>query len=163
MGGGGINQKLAFKIEKIGEKQFSKTKAVDRHYKICIDPQHLNGKKLTDMHNELHDMFERALKDVKQNLQGNDLGRVVIHHPSLNHEIVVPLRPLDELDADAILENVENVLSSNENLPMDEDFDVSIGSIELPKGGGKNTYISDLHSNNSIMKKKSIGYIKKCR
>ncbi|XP_053381794.1 uncharacterized protein LOC128549269 [Mercenaria mercenaria] len=157
---GGATEPIGFTISKVSEKQFKKSRAIDRHYKVQIDQNALQGKKVNELHNELHDLFDRALAEVKQNMQGNDLGRVVIHHPSLNHEIVVPLQQLDQLDANTVMETVENVLSSNENVPMDSDFNISVGTIEVPKGAGKRKHVTDIQStNNSLMKKHSIGYI----
>ena len=105
---GGAGEQIGFTLSKVDEKQFIKSRAIDRHYKVRIDQNALQGKKVNQLHNELHDLFDRALTEVKQNMQGNDLGRVVIHHPSLNHEIVVPLQQLDGLDANTIMETVEN-------------------------------------------------------
>ncbi|XP_053382446.1 uncharacterized protein LOC128549547 isoform X2 [Mercenaria mercenaria] len=157
---GGAGEPIGFTISKVGEKQFLKSRAIDRHYKVKIDLTALRGKKVNELHNELHDLFDRALEEVTQNMQENDLGRVVINHPSLNHEIVIPLQQLNQLNANTVMETVETVLSSNENLSMDGDFDISIGTIEVPKGAGKRKNITDIESsNNSLIKKQSIGYI----
>ena len=80
-------------------------------------------------------MFDDVLDQARGDLAGNDLGRVVIQHDTLNNPIVVPLRPWDDLNANTVMETIEKVLNSHENLSIDDSFDITVGSIELPKGG----------------------------
>lgn len=90
-------------------------------------------------------------------MQGNDLDRVVISHPSLNHEIVVQLQNLDELNPNTVIETVENLLSSNEDLAMDDDFDISIGTIEIPTVKKHYTgYVNN--TNDTSCSQRSISY-----
>jgi hypothetical protein len=65
-------------------------------------------------------MFEDVLEEPQGNFAGNDLGRVVIHHQGLHDPIIVPLQPLDELKANKIMEIIEIVLNSNQNLSIDD-------------------------------------------
>lgn len=62
-----------------------------------------------------------------------DLGRVVLSHPNLNNPIVVPLQ---NLNADTVMSEITKVLNSNGTLSLDEHLLVTVGSIDLPKGGG---------------------------
>ena len=150
---------INFSLHKVGEKQFKRSLAIDRHYKVNVHENPVENAKLKDIHDELHDLFDRALDEIKSNMEGSDLGRVIVRHPDLQNPIVVPLQPLEELDASKIMETVENVLTSNEELTMSAGFDIDIGTIELPKGGSRRRIIS-LHGNhNSLMRKSSIGYI----
>ncbi|XP_061190440.1 uncharacterized protein LOC133198353 [Saccostrea echinata] len=70
--------------------------------------------------------------------------------------IVVPLRPLENLTAPAIMDTIQNVLNSHQKLKVDSSFYMDIGIIALPKGGGK-VYINQLTGeNNSLKRKQSI-------
>ncbi len=101
-------------------------------------------------------MFDDVLDQARGDLAGNDLGRVVIHHEGLHDPIIVPLQPWDDLNSDTVLGAVEKVLNSNQDLSVDNSFEISIGSIDLPKGG-KRRRITRLHGkNNSLQLKKSI-------
>ena len=49
----------------------------------------------------------------------------------------MPLRKLDDLSSQDVLEYVENVLSSHQDLDMTNSFHVDVGTMELPKGGDR--------------------------
>ena len=101
-------------------------------------------------------MFEDVLDEAKKNYADNDLGRVVIHHPSLNDAIVVPLQPLHQLNKDAVLQTIENVLQSHEDLSISDGFDINIGIINVPKGSGRLRITSLTGTNNFIHRKQSL-------
>ena len=73
-------------------------------------------------------MFEQVLEEARGNLAGNDLGRVVIQHDKLHDPIIIPLQPLDQLNADVVMGTIEKVLNSNQNLTVDESMDILIGT-----------------------------------
>jgi hypothetical protein len=95
-------------------------------------------------------MFEDVLEEARGNLTGNDLGRGVIHHQGLHDPIIVPLQPLDQLNADKIMVIIEKVLNSNQNLSIDDSFYISIGTVELPKGGARRRITKLKGKNNSL-------------
>ena len=101
-------------------------------------------------------MFDNVLYQARGDLAGNDLGRVVIQHDALHNPIVVPLRPWDELNANTVMETIEKVLNSHEDLPIDDSFDITVGLIDLPKGGARRQITRLEGEGNSIEKKKSI-------
>ncbi len=145
---------LQYTIIKKSERTYAKNAAVDRTYKIKIDEQY-QGQRLIDIQRGLHDMFDDVLDQARGDLAGNDLGRVVIHHGGLQDPIVVPLQPLDNLEADTVMGTIEKVLNSKQNLSVDDSFEISVGSIDLPKGsGGPRRRITKLHvENNSLYRK----------
>ncbi|KAJ8307839.1 hypothetical protein KUTeg_014622 [Tegillarca granosa] len=129
------NDRLTYTIKQVGEKKF-KNAAIDRHYKVQFHANEaLQGGKLSDLHDELQGMFDELLNEVKLGLQGNDLGRVVISHPKLTSNIIVPLQKLDELSGAKVMEYVENVLNSHEHLALEDEMTIDVGTIEIPKGG----------------------------
>ena len=103
-------------------------------------------------------MFEQVLEEAHSNLAGNDLGPVVIRHDQLHYPIIIPLQPWHQLNADVVLGTTEKVLNNNQNLTVDESMDISIGTVELPKGGGGNDCrITKIKGkNNSLDLKKSV-------
>jgi hypothetical protein len=148
-------RELQYTIREKSERTYAKKAAVDRRYEIKIDDQY-NGQRLQDVRAGLHQMFENVLEEARGNLAGNDLGRVVIHHQLLHDPIIVPLQPLDQLDANKIMEIIEKVLNSNQNLSIDESFYISIGTIDLPKGGARRRITKLKGKNNSLKLKTSI-------
>ena len=102
-------------------------------------------------------MFEDILDEAHGDLAGNDFGHVVIHHNGLQDPIVVPLQPWDRLNVDVVMGQLEKVLNSHQELAMNESFEITIGTINLPKGSGKRRPITSLEGDkNSIQIKKSI-------
>ena len=101
-------------------------------------------------------MFEHVLQEARGNLAGNDLGRVVIQHDGLHDPIVIPLQPWDQLNADVVMGTIEKVLNSNQNLTADESMDISIGSVELPKGGARKRITKIKGKGNSLELKQSV-------
>ena len=101
-------------------------------------------------------MFEDILDESRGDLLGNDLGRVVIHHDGLQDPIVVPLQPWDRLNVDVVMGQIEKVLNSHQELAINESFEITIGTINLPKGSGRRPITSREGDKNSIQIKKSI-------
>ena len=128
---------------------------MDRTYQVKVDEKY-NGQKIQDVRQGMHRMFDDILDHARGDLAGNDLGRVVIHHAGLHDAIVVPLQAWEKLNADTVMAIIEKVLNSNKNLSIDESFDISVGSIELPKGGAYRRITKLKGKNNSCDKKTSI-------
>ena len=85
------------------------------------------GKPLVDLRDELSKMFNDLLERGAKDYEAGDQARVYIEHPALQKPIVVPPQPLEELDAEMIMEVVENALQSEENLDVSEGFEVHLG------------------------------------
>lgn len=138
-------------IWKKDSRTFMKNTATETTFKLKFNEQ-WTGEKLVDIYDKLHDMFNDVLGD------DSDLGRVVIQHPKLNNAIVVSLRKWEDLNADTVMSEVTKVLNSNEDVPVDGDLIVTIGSIDMPKGWGGNKLpiTSLIGSRNSLMRKNSI-------
>ena len=72
-------------------------------------------------------------------LGDQDLGRVIFHHNGLNNNAVVPLQKLADLDVQTIMDKIESIVQSDESLPIDDSFFITVGTIEQPKGGRGNS------------------------
>ena len=136
-------------------RTFAKTAATENVYNVKIHEEH-QGRQLSDIRDHLHQMFDDVLDRVRG--AGNDLGRIVIHHDGLHDAIVIPLQHWDQLNADTVMKMIEKVLNSNQHLAVNENMEITIGSIDLPKGsGGPRRRITKLNGkNNSLQLKTSI-------
>ena len=65
------------------------------------------------------------------------MGRVVIQHDGLHDPIIVPLQHWDQLDSNKVMDTIEKVLNSHQNLAVDESMDIAVGIVDLPKGGAR--------------------------
>ena len=144
-----------YTFRKRNERTFLKNGARDMSYEVKFNEE-WQGKKLAEIQGELRDMFEDVLEQAREGLDDQDLGRVIIHHEGLNNNAVVPLQNLGELNAEVTMEKIQNVLQSEEKLPVDESFYVTVGVIEQPKGGRCGIPIIQVRGqDNTIQKKKS--------
>ena len=93
------------------------------------------GRPLADLRGELADMFDDLLQRGFEDFEEGDVGRIYVNHPALQKPVVVPPRPLNEMNHDVIMEAVENVLQSEENLDVTDGFDVQLGVARIERGG----------------------------
>ena len=101
-------------------------------------------------------MFEDILDEARGDLVGKNLGRVVINHDALQDPNVVPLQPWDRLNVDVVMGQIEKVLNSHQELAMNESFEVTIETINLPKGSGKKRPIKSLEGDKNLIQIKKI-------
>lgn len=146
----------AYYVLKKQVKTYKTTVAKDTTYKEKFN-NNWNGENLRDIFKKLHEMFE----DVLHLARGHnaDLGRVVLNHPDLINPIVVPLQSWENINADTVLNEVTKVLNSNENIKVNDGLLVTVGSIEIPKGGSKLPITSLVGPKNSLERKQSTFHI----
>ena len=134
---------LSEEIRESARLLYAKNAAIDITYQVQINDRY-RGQRLRDIRRGLHRMFEDILDEALRDLAGNHLGRVVIHHNGLQDSIVVPLQPWDRLNVEVVMGQIEKVLNSHQELAMNESFEITIGTINLPKGSGKRRPITSL-------------------
>ena len=86
------------------------------------------------MYQELENMFDGVIDQALSNLDGNDLGRTVIHHPKLTNDIYVPLRKMDDLSGNGVPEHIQNVMNSHQDMDMTDRFTSMLVPWNCPKG-----------------------------
>lgn len=106
--------------------------AHDTTFKVKFNDK-WKGDRLIDIYDKLHEMFDDVLSQARGH--DTDLGRVVLYHPNLNNPIIVPLQSLGSLNSDTVMTEISKVLNSNETISVGEHLLVTVGSIDLPKGG----------------------------
>ena len=129
--------------------------AIDRTYQVKINKKH-HVEKLEDIRDGLHQMFKHVLQEARGDLAGNDLGCVVIQHDGLHDPIFVPLQPWDQLGSNKVMDTMEKVLNSHQNLAVDESMDIAVGIVDLPKEGARKKITKIKGGNNSLKLKTSI-------
>ncbi|CAC5359405.1 unnamed protein product [Mytilus coruscus] len=60
------------------------------------------------------------------------------------------------MDAATVMEEISKVLQSNEELPLDDSFSVTVGRIDIPSGGGRLRITKLMGEKNSLERKRSI-------
>lgn len=142
-------------------RTFKKSMAHDTTFKVKFNDK-WKGDRLIDIYDKLHEMFDDVLSQARGH--DTDLGRVVLYHPNLNNPIIVPLQSLGSLNSDTVMTEISKVLNSNETISVGEHLLVTVGSIDLPKGGswsGKKNYWSRHSLDLIILLKKEIGLVRR--
>ena len=76
-----------------------------------------------------------------------------LNHPILHTPITVSARPVEELTVEDIMTEVEKVLQSEDELKLDEQFEIHVGILRIHRGG-RGKYFADRQQN--IYRKRSI-------
>ena len=108
---------------------------------------------LKDLLPHLLGLFQSILDEMKKDYGDAGVARVYIEHPKLERAIIVPPKHLGDLYPDDIVEHIDNVLTSAQDIPADENVDINIAVVELLKGSGWRQ-IHDV--NEDVHKKKSF-------
>ena len=150
--GGAADEPYTFK--RINQRTYGRN-VVDTTYRVKFNEE-WRGEKLLDLHQQVTQMFEDVLTRARGDLSDEDLGRIVINHDGLDNPIVVPLKRWGKLNAAEVMTKAQNVLNSHQQLRLDQSFDVTIGTVNIPKGAGRQ-YLFNLKD--SVFSKQSLFYI----
>ena len=94
------------------------------------------GSKVNDVQNDLREVIREVLKTSRGDAKDSDLVNLILHNNGLSKDIAITLRPWGELNEDVALEEITRVLQSNQDVPIDPGFQITVGSIEIPSGKG---------------------------
>ena len=99
----------------------------------------LQGTSLIDLQQELLELFSDVIRHLNRIYEEQDRVRVYINHPGLLYSkpIFIALRPLGDLNANAIMQAVEKVLNSNQALSLDKFFTIHVGIMGNRHAGGR--------------------------
>ncbi|VDI57247.1 Hypothetical predicted protein [Mytilus galloprovincialis] len=126
--GAGIDNEPAYTFSQIKERTYAKTGAIDKTFQAKFTSQ-LHNKKLSEITDDLHGLFDDILNKVRQDSDDNSLARVIIEHNGLTDPIVVSLRELNKMDSSVVMDEIIKVLQSNEELPVDDSCTITVGRI----------------------------------
>ena len=97
--------------------------------------EELMNRRLVDVQHHLYNMFQNLLQNLDNELQDGDLVRIYMNHPDLHVPIMIPACAIQDLQAEDIMAEVEKVLKSEEELKLDENFEIHVGILQIPCGG----------------------------
>ena len=84
-------EEVPYRIELSGVRPFARSAATESTYRVRFKEQ-WQGRRLRDIQQQLRRLFEDLLARARENVNQNDLLRVVLRHDGLNHAVVVPLQ-----------------------------------------------------------------------
>ena len=94
------------------------------------------GSNVNDAQNDLREVIQAILKTSRGDAKDNNLGNLILHNDGLSKNIAITLRPWVELNEDVAQEEITRVLQSNQDVPIDTGFQITVGSIEFLSGKG---------------------------
>ena len=129
------------------------------------------GTKLIDIKDSLESMFDDVVQLASQHYNKSDKAQLTINHGGMREEVFIHLQDLSNISGASIMRRFEKVLNSNEEMCVDDTFDIHVGLMKLAKGGGPSKPSGRAlplypHLNNtshsSILNKKAIVEISCC-
>ena len=149
-----------YNIQESSETMPRKYGYEERKFKVQFDKDYM-GKRLVDVQQQLRGMFEETVQRGLRDYGHEDRASIVIQHNDLRRDIVIHMRKNKDISAEAIMNRVEKVLQSDDELSIDNSFQINFGLLRTDKGGGRtaltNADIKD--KNNSLIRKKCITVI----
>lgn len=123
----------SYSIDSKDSKSFKGGVVKETTYQVRFHEDWLD-KSIKSLENELKEIMKDLVEEAREDYQEVDMARVHVDHPNLNHAIVVPPRRLGDLNPEVIMEAIENVLQSEENLTLSEAFTVQVGVARMGQG-----------------------------
>lgn len=131
-----IRNQVDYNIMFVNERTLKDMKAADVNYQLTFNNKFFRKQnKLKEVKEILRDAFEKMIEHVKKHLRPGDIMRAAIHNEKLDLPIYVPCRPMEEMNAEAMMESLVNVLNSNEDIPFDSTCRIDIRAIKYLRGG----------------------------
>ena len=128
-----------------------KNMACEKTYKVQFNEKWLNERVLS-LEDELRGMFNDILQRASNDHGPDDGVRVHIAHPDLRHDIVVPPKRLEDMDADHIMDCVETVAQSERDLPISSQMEIIVGIYQQRGGGAPIDAFEKLTKSHSVIK-----------
>ena len=130
----------SYQLKEISRRHNQRFNADNITYRLQV-PDNLNNRRVSEILGEMYSMFNDLLVDLRNELQNGDLVRLYLNHPVLHTPIVIPARPVEDLTVEDIMTDVEKVLQSEEELKLDNQFEIHVGILRIPRGaGGRGKY-----------------------
>ena len=137
-----------FNLTELSRRHNQRLNAENIIYRVQLGNNLLN-RRIIDVQIELYNMFTELVENLRQQLQDGDLVRIYMNHPDLHVPIMVPTRKIEYFQAEDIMAEIEKVLQSEEELKLDEHFEIHVGTIKIPRGGrGSNNIMNEEHKIN---------------
>ncbi|KAJ8304505.1 hypothetical protein KUTeg_018088 [Tegillarca granosa] len=131
---------LNFKLKFKSERSFARKKVVERNYSVLLD-ESWKDLRVEDGSASMIDLFNNVIQKVSEKYTSGDMLKLTISHPDLQSPITIPPKPLENVHGEEIIEKIEKVVTSNQNLTIDN-LDIVVGLVEMPSGGGRKRIIN---------------------
>ena len=142
----------SYQLEEISRNHNQRFGADNITYRLKVH-KGIANRKISEVLGEMYSMFNDLVTNLRNDLQDGDLVRFYLNHPILHTPITISARPIEELSVEDIMTEVEKVLQSEEELKLDEQFEIHVGILRLPRGGRGKYFVNKQHG---VSRKRSI-------
>ncbi len=119
-----------FQVERLGQCDVPKFSTHGQHFRLQIDQG-----QLTNAHDDLLDGFGQVIEQAFSSAPFNALCGVQISHRNLQYPILVPFSSRDRMTAERVLNIMEQVLQSNEDVDPSE-VEIEATTVTPPSASG---------------------------
>ena len=126
----------SFTITPIMEVINRKFGVEERTFRVQFHPEQA-GDRLIDIKEDLQRMFDATLQTVDDHFSAHDRIRLNISHSNLSSDVTIHLQQRQNITAQSIMDRMDKVLNSNEDIQADQTFKIDVGIMKLHRGGGK--------------------------
>ena len=92
---------------------------------------------LNDLLPQLHYLFDTILAETRKSYGDAGVMRIYITHPQLESAIIIPPTYLGDLNSEAILRKIDNVLYSAGSIPADDEIEINAAVVEFLSGSAR--------------------------
>ena len=82
-------------------------------------------------------MFDDVVDRASRSYDNNDKAQLTINHSGMQDELFIHLQDLSNITGQSIMDRFGKVLNSNEEMVVDDTFQIHVGLMRFTKGGGK--------------------------
>ena len=141
-------------VKNIRDLEFDGGAARETVYRVHLDAN-WSGVNLRDIMGGLEGVIEDILERLRESYNPFDLVRFFIQNEAFYSPHTLGLMPLHQINIFRILELLETLLQSDDELYLDEALEIHVGVIRNPLGAGRGdglNYVDDLHKFRCICK-----------
>ena len=123
-----------YTIQNVKEGNIKKFKAKGTSYTVRFNNS-LADDQVTNLHEQLHEIFEQILDDTINGVPPHDQVRLIINSNQLEYPIAFPFMAPERLTSECVLSGFERVIQSNQEFRLKDSVDVNVLHASLPVGG----------------------------
>lgn len=152
-------QTLTYSLEKISEKDVKKFGSTSCAYRVKVSrPDSSLKNPIKDHLFALENVFDSAIQQVKEKCNLTDTKRdrmrIIVNSNHFKKPLSTRLVRVQEQTASLILNEISKVLQSQEEIPLDESFNIDVLALKMPVGKTRGIKVLDFAKDNKL--KKSI-------
>ena len=114
-GGGEVEFSPILNVRKINRRTNKNFKTIKKTYTATLE----NKDRLSPSNENINILFDTLISHLTEQIPDHDLIGLSLNSPSLDYPVSIPLKRKSNLSARDILDHIESILNSNQDLRID--------------------------------------------